>query len=610
MFRPDRTVLSVLLASVLVSTGLMTASAAPAAADQTFGSTPLDYVLNAASAANRCGLPRDELAAIVLAPTYPETGALAANAAPSPMTLSRWDNKPTKVGPMGDQVDTWPLFAFKDKGTIYRRAFWNPGIGPWQFDSAGLGSPLSAESYISTASAATIATTKMAATWCNTSTNPDPVARRSAVWGPWHGCKSGKCEQIFTDIYDPATQQLRRVARDGSVGESGGMEARSCKLPSTTAAFACWYVDPSRAQGYIGFTTYPEGTFDAQGNPVKTPLSAPFYVYTRDGREHRHWLRPDTGYGQEISASRPLGSNVRTSIVWSDAPQLCDRSYFRGTCDTAPNPKLTSVVSIAGTYQPVVGDFRNVARDDILWFSPSGSDLMWRSTGSGTFLAEGISVSGAFTPIVGDFNGNGYDDIYWYNATLGDALYSGGPGGFTATYPTANGDFTPLVGDFNGDNRDDIYWFSPRGGDAIYYGSPTGFTATYPNANGTFKPMVGDFDGDGIQDIYWFSPTDGDALYYGNPTGFTAVYPNANGPFTPVLANLDAIPGDDIVWYVPGTAGDVYWTSTGNRTSPFTGASTVIHGFYRPISGQFDGSTGKDILWYDASSEPDPLWYG
>ncbi len=60
----------------------------PATATYTFGQQPLADVLASAGAQTRCaGLTQNQLAAMVLAPTYPETGATG-SLSPSPMTLS------------------------------------------------------------------------------------------------------------------------------------------------------------------------------------------------------------------------------------------------------------------------------------------------------------------------------------------------------------------------------------------------------------------------------------------------------------------------------------------------------------------------------------------
>ena len=108
-----------LAAAVVVPVG---APATPAHAKGQ-GTTPFGDISFWAEQMRACGLSGPQLAAMMLAPVYPETGA-PGEQAPSPMTLSRWD-------------DQARLYAFGDRGTPYRNAFWNPGVGMWQFDSAG-----------------------------------------------------------------------------------------------------------------------------------------------------------------------------------------------------------------------------------------------------------------------------------------------------------------------------------------------------------------------------------------------------------------------------------------------------------------------------------------
>ena len=81
--------------AVTLLVGLLGAAlpvATPAAADRTVGDDPLDVILDAANEHKACGLSRDKLAAIMLAPTFRESGA-PPDEAPSPMTLSRWDTQ-------------------------------------------------------------------------------------------------------------------------------------------------------------------------------------------------------------------------------------------------------------------------------------------------------------------------------------------------------------------------------------------------------------------------------------------------------------------------------------------------------------------------------------
>ena len=128
--------------------------AAPAAsavpAGRTYGAGPYADVLHWAEVYERldCGLTKNRLAAMMMVPTFSETGA-GTTSAPSPMTLSRWDTQAA-------------LWAFGDKATPYQRAFWHPGIGMWQFDSAGFWN-LTAGTAIDVATSAPVAAQVMSA---------------------------------------------------------------------------------------------------------------------------------------------------------------------------------------------------------------------------------------------------------------------------------------------------------------------------------------------------------------------------------------------------------------------------------------------------------------
>ncbi|MGQ0433536.1 MAG: FG-GAP repeat domain-containing protein [Microthrixaceae bacterium] len=451
------------------------------------------------------------------------------------------------------------------------------------------------------------------------------------------------------DVYLPRTcaQGGNTATITGSVTKNGSPAA----VKEVTA-----FSRASEGSGTLGFVAQRQAGA-SNGSYTVTSL-APDQRYALkidlvDGSGY--WFEHDYGQGVLVAACATTQVTFNLANGYATITSITSPPPDGASGPGAPSPKLTRTHQVVGSFRPVVGDFRNAGRDDILWFSPAGGDLVWRSTGDGGFTTSGIAINGAFDPIVGDFDGDQHDDIYWFSATGGDALYRGTVSGFSATYPNSNGDYSAHVGDFNGDGRDDIYWFSKYGGDAIYYGTPTGFSAiypnangeltahvgdfngdgrddiywfsptggdaiyygqssgfraTYPNANGAFKVLVGDYDGDTIDDIYWFSTSGGDALYYGNVGGFTAIYPNANGNFRPVVTNLDTTPGDDIIWYAPGTEGDAYWRSTGNRSNPFTGGSVSINGVYQPVTGKFDTAAGNDVLWYEPSSNPDALWYG
>ncbi len=286
----------------------LTAEPAAAATVRAFGSNPFNNILAAADANKQCGLTKNELAVVMMAPVFPEAGGTA-TLAPSPMTLSRWDKQSA-------------LWAFGNPATPYQKAFFHPGIGLWQFDSAG-GWNLTAADAINTSIVASVAAKTMADRFC-ASTASTRAAKRTAAWGPWYGCGPTNCEAIFQDLYNATndTIRLENLNLVTSVGTKGGMVTRSCLLNGV--AVTCSYIDPAAAQGNKAWT--------APGFNPATPISAPFYDIAHNGREWRVWLPADTGYGATISADKPITKDARTSLTWSTTAKLCDVTTSRGAC--------------------------------------------------------------------------------------------------------------------------------------------------------------------------------------------------------------------------------------------------------------------------------------
>jgi hypothetical protein len=279
----------------------------PGAEARGMGSSPLDDIRFWADQKKACGLSGDQLAAMMLAVTYPEAGATA-DQAPSPMTLSRYDTHPG-------------LYVGGDRNTPWQRAFWHPGVGLWAFDSSG-GWDLTAVGAISTWTAAAQAATTMASRWC---ANPT----RAYVWAPWFGCVTGNvCEAIYNEIFDGA--RLRNITAHPEVGRDGGMEARTCTINGRTVF--CWYVDPARAQGANWWVNPAAGP---------SPISAPFYVVSENGRETRYWLAQDTGFLLSLRADKPVTANARTSLTWAAVSELCDVTVGRGDCGAGPRVART-----------------------------------------------------------------------------------------------------------------------------------------------------------------------------------------------------------------------------------------------------------------------------
>lgn len=278
------------------------------------------------------------IVAMVLTPTLLESG----DSSPSPMTLSRWDN----IGVNAGNVNLYP---FSDPRGPYVEAFFSPGIGLWQFDSAG-GWNLTASDAIDVNIAGPAAVDTMARRYCTAAAGSTQEERRLRAWSPWACSRS---DYLGTDRGCEAKyQSLLNAGRidvnlNSSIDATGGMLKRSCSLKVLAEPIECWYVDPANAQGSRGWTQW--GPYDPNSVRGVTPLPKPFYVFRLrliDGRdwEFRVWLRQDTGYPIDITARHPVTTNARSSMVWSQAATICDTYTRRGDCDrVGPTAALDSV---------------------------------------------------------------------------------------------------------------------------------------------------------------------------------------------------------------------------------------------------------------------------
>jgi hypothetical protein len=290
-----------------------------------FGDEPLTDVLLAAQQNNNCTslLTTNRLAALVLTVTWPEVTGNITTLTPSPMTMGRADNSTA-------------LYYQGLTNGPYRRAFWHPGMGAWQMDDIGLGSRMAVEKF-NTANASAQAASTISSRYCTTATLDYALA-------PWVACKTstGNCTTIFNGLFQSPNTFISPT-RDATTTRLGGVKARTCQRPGSTATFPCWYVNYNNAEGYKGTWVY---AFDAT-----PPLSHPFYIFseTISGTtyEWRHWLSADTGYDIDIAAKRTYGVNSRSGMVWSTGG-LCDLTAARGACSTT-NYTLSVSKSGSGT---------------------------------------------------------------------------------------------------------------------------------------------------------------------------------------------------------------------------------------------------------------------
>lgn len=270
-----------------------------------FGTEPYEAVRSAAESTAGgadCSISAEAATFLALSTTWPEVAG--SGEAPAPMTLSRYD----------DQT------SLSDPEQRAKGLFFNPGVGIWQLDSAGLGAKETAATAIDSVSAAKKMVPYMVGKYCDAVNGGSSSAQaRSAAWSDWHACDDGSCESIYQRLESDG------VTKDPSVTRYGGAEPRRCTFEG--AEYDCLYVDPSAVQGEDAWTAPDFGP---------APVPSPFYVftYTEGGVDYevRYWLKGDSGAKTDVSASRELGVNARSELSWAAETSLCDTTTGTGNC--------------------------------------------------------------------------------------------------------------------------------------------------------------------------------------------------------------------------------------------------------------------------------------
>ena len=606
------------------------ADTAAAPTPRYFGRGPYEALRAAVTATARpCSLSDDGLTALALAPVFGESSAATTpSTAPSPMTLSRYNEwTGSYPPPLGSATDTnrnanYGLYAFRDPTTSYRRAYWNPGIGIWQYDSAGVGAPFTTIEAMDVGVVGADVAAGMIGRYCAAPDGSTPAQRRAKAWAPWGACVG--CEDRYQDLTgtDPTFSALHLV--DG-ISATGGASARTCTVPSSAEPVTCWYVRPEldAIQGATAWATLaPRDGGDPTVAP--TPISAAFYVIDRGATEERHWLRADTGYTTDISASRVIGENARprgaepdSGLTWSASSGLCDLTAGRGACRPVPPAGITSTnLSVGGTFRPVALDADGDGRGDVLWYAPGAApDYLWRGQGSGAFTSSRLSISGTFDVVLaGDIDGAPGDDVLWYAPKTGTTyLWRGSPSGtFTSSVFHHRANLQPLLVDLDGDGTKEVFWYGGAAGtEEVWHVGPSSFVgevvARY-QVSGTYTPIVADVDGNGHDDIFWYAPGPAaDHLWrFGDSGAFTSSDRSVSGRYTPLVGDFDGDGRDDIVWYAAGPTADRVWF--GGAGGAFTDQAISVGGTYQPVVVDLAGDGRDDLIWYATGAAADSWW--
>jgi hypothetical protein len=602
---------------------------AAAVTERYFGKEAYAAIRAAVAATPRaCAISNDGLTALVLAPVFKESSAATTpSTAPSPMTLSRYDEWSGTFSTTNNRDANYGLYAFRNPSTAYSRAYWHPGIGVWQYDSAGLGAPLTTIEAMDTGLVSAAAAQVMAARYCNPSSTQaghgppfSDQERRYSAWSDW-GYPCTLCQGFFQEMMgtSPKFANLNLVP---GITPLGGTVERSCVLADDPTPRRCWYVEPRVGviQGATAWATLsPSGGSGPTVAPA--PLSHPFYVVDRGTTEERHWLKVDTGYGIDIRAVRTIGKNARprsnqtgSGLTWSSSSGLCDLTAARGLCSPLPPSGVSSrALTVTSGYRPVPLDADGDGLGDVLWYRPgTGSDALWIGGGGATFSSEPEAVSGTYDDVLaGDVDGDGDDDVLWYNRTSGASYLwrSRGDGAFTTIALTPGSGRRPLLLDSNGDGDHEIFWYGPGSvGDALWSWTGSTFSKSARAVSGTYRPLVGDFDGNGRDDIFWYAPgSTADFVWLHATNGSTlSVGRSVKGTYAPLVGDLDGDGEDDVLWYAPGGAADSVWF--GGPGAVFSSRGAEVNGSYVPVVADLFG-TGRDtVTWYAPGSASDHLW--
>ncbi len=618
-----------------------------------FGDDPWQAINEAAQATTRCDeLSAEGLVALVTAPVFKESSAATtAETAPSPMTLSRYDEWSGVRDDTTNRNANYGLYAFRDPTTQYLRAYWHPGIGIWQYDSAGVGAPYTAVERMDVRNVAGDVARGMAARYCTPPPNiighEAPFTdqeRRDAAWWPWWGGSTTRtcplCQAEFDRMTAGGKPYFRNISLVEGISRTGGAVRRSCSLAGRAGTVECWYVDPS--VGVIqGATRWATVAPDGNGSPTAqpAPLSKPFYVLKVDGYEERHWIRADTGYEIDLTARRQLGKNARprssqagSGLAWEATSGLCDLTAKRGPCGTtappptpttpttptgspfpAPSGMKSSDLSVTGTsMRPVPLDANGDGKGDVFWYTPGATpDPLWLGQGEGRFSSSDRSATTTFDDVIPlDVNGDRRDDILFYRQATGASVLwlANADGTFASMALQPGAGRRPVIGDFDADGRAEIIWYGPgRTSDARWDWNGNGFASAGLTINGNYATVVGDFDGNGTDDIVFYAPgTAGDSVWLNRKAGgYVSTRLTVNGTYFPFRGDFDGNGADDVIWYAPGTTRDSIWF--GSAGARFSSQAFSVNLSYAPVVADLGADGRDDLLWY-AKGDVEDLW--
>lgn len=313
-----------------------------------------------------------------------------------------------------------------------------------------------------------------------------------------------------------------------------------------------------------------------------------------------------TGTGGEAGGGGGPSAPVTADVLWHSASlDQVNVWQMSGTTEIGPGPVVQG--STAGDWQVIdAGDFDGDGNADVLWFSPTLSELaVWLMSGTdASVFGAGLTATAGWVPIgAGDFDGDGKSDVLWHNATtdqinvwLMDGVNVLDHG---AVLQGAIGLGWKPVGaaDFDADGKADVLWHNATLSQAAVWlmdgGAIKDNGLGIPATPGWNAVAAADFDGDGKADILWHDPTN-DQINVWLMDGLTVV---DNGIVLQGSVGLGWVPvaasdfdGDgkaDVLWFSESLAAIAVWLMNGTALETPGAAIQATPGFAAIAAGDF-----------------------
>src|SRR4029453_9829135 len=142
--------------------------------------------------------------------------------APAPRALPRWDEWSDQWSGSNNLNANYGLYAFRDPNTPYKRAYWTPGVGIFQYDVAGVGKPFTAAEMMNVQYVAGDVAAGMANRYC--AAGGDSVPTRAAAWKPWSGLGGvAKSEALFQEMVGLDRVPFSTIGLVDGIENTGGV---------------------------------------------------------------------------------------------------------------------------------------------------------------------------------------------------------------------------------------------------------------------------------------------------------------------------------------------------------------------------------------------------